>query len=90
MPSADVQISAFISAATKDLLEKHTRASGVKKGHVVEMALLHHLRALQELPADVIIPPRLVVSKREGEKLLRRIKSPGKPTKAMRELMRGD
>lgn len=90
MASAEVQISAFISAATKDLLEKHARASGVKKGHVVEMALLHHLQALRELPADVIIPPRLVVSKEEGERLLGRIEKPGRPTKAMRELMRGD
>jgi hypothetical protein len=89
MATTDVQISAFISAATKDLLEKHARATGLKKGHVVEMALLHHLQALQEIPADVIIPPRLVVSAREGRKLLRRIKQPGRPTRSMRELMRG-
>ena len=70
MATTDVQISAFISAATKDLLEKHARATGLKKGHVVEMALLHHLQALQEIPADVIIPPRLVVS-------AKRLTSPG-------------
>jgi hypothetical protein len=89
MATIDVQISAFISAATKELLEKHARATGLKKGHVVEMALLHHLQALQEIPGDVIIPPRLVVSAKEGRKLLRRLQSPGRPTRSMRELMRG-
>jgi len=89
MATTDVQISAFISAATKAQLEKHARASGIKKGRVVEMALLHHLQALQEIPADVMIPPRLVVSKEEGQKLLRRLKKPRRPTRAMRELMRG-
>jgi uncharacterized protein (DUF1778 family) len=89
MATTDVQISAFISAATKDLLEKHARASGLKKAHVVEMALLHHLQALQELPADVIIPPRLLLSRKEGGRLLRRLKKPGQPTRAMRELMKG-
>jgi hypothetical protein len=89
MATTDVQISAFISAATKELLQKHTRATGLKKGHVVEMALLHHLQALQEIPADVIIPPRVVVSAKEGRKLLRRLQKPGRPTRSMRELMRG-
>lgn len=89
MATTEVQISAFISAATKELLEKHARATGLKKGHVVEMALLHHLQALQEVPADVIIPPRLVVSAKEGRKLLRRLKRSGPPTRSMRELMRG-
>ncbi len=88
--SDEVQISAFISEATKDLLERHTRATGVKKGHVVEMALLHHLRALQELPADVIVPARLVVRREVGERLLARIERPGSPSKALRKLMSGD
>jgi len=89
MATADVQISAFISAATKDLLEKHSRASGLKKAHVVEMALLHHLQVLREIPADVIIPPRIVLTKKEGRNLLRRLAKPARPTPSMRELMRG-
>jgi uncharacterized protein (DUF1778 family) len=88
MATTDVQISAFISAATKDLLEKHSRATGLKKAHVVEMALLHHLQVLKEIPADVIIPPRLVLTKKEGRKLLHRLAKPARPTRSMRELMR--
>ena len=53
------RISALISQETKELLERHVRATGVKKGHLIEQALRHHLQALQELPADVIVHPRL-------------------------------
>ena len=49
----DTQVSAVISAATKELLDCHVRATGVKKGHVLEMALLHHLQALHEAVATL-------------------------------------
>jgi hypothetical protein len=89
MAQTETQISAFVSMGTRELLEKHARATGQKKAHVVEMALLHHLQALRELPADVIIPPRLVLSKEGGRRLLRRLARPGRPNRRMRELMRG-
>ena len=83
------QISAFVSTTTKELLEKHVRASGVKKGRVVEMALRHHLQALHELPADIIVYPRLVVTRRSGEELIARMASP-RPTPELRALMTRD
>jgi hypothetical protein len=55
----ETQISAIVSQSTRDLLERRVRATGVKKGHLIEQALRHHLQALQELPADVIIHPKL-------------------------------
>jgi hypothetical protein len=82
----EIQISAIVSQATKDLLERHVRATGVKKGYLVEQALRHHLQALQELPADVIVHPKLVVTRRSGEAILKQMRS-GKPTKALRDLM---
>lgn len=87
MPTEEIQISAVVSRATKDLLERYARATGVKKGHLVEQALRHHLRALDELPVDVVLHPRIVVSRKSGELILRKIRS-GKPTKALRDLMR--
>jgi len=84
------QISAPISEETKELLEQHVKATGIKKGHLIESALRYHLRALQELPADVIIPPRIVLTRRSFEELLARLRSPGQPTQALRDLMRGD
>ena len=81
------QISALVSQETKELLERHVRATGVKKDHLVEEALRHHLRALQELPADVIVRPRLVVNRESGKTILERM-AQGTPTEALRKLMR--
>ena len=83
----ETQISAPVSKATKELLERHVRATGVKKGHLVEQALLHHLQALDELPAEYIVHPRIVVSRKTGEKLLRQAES-ARPTATLRKLMR--
>jgi len=83
----DTQISAQISDTTRELMEKYVRETGVKKGHLIEQALLHHLNALDELPADLIIHPRIVVSRKTGEEMLRQA-AVAEPTPALRELMR--
>ena len=82
----EAQISAVVSSETRDLLERHARATGVKKGHLIETALRHHLQALEALPVDVVVNPRLVVTRRSGEEILSRIRSP-RPTKALKKLM---
>ena len=83
---SDTQISAVVSRTTKELLERYVRATGVKKGHLIEQALRHHLQALQEVPADVIVHPKLVVTRKSGEKVLKEMER-GKPTRALRDLM---
>ena len=83
----EVQISAIVDATTKDLLDRHVRATGVKKGHLLEEALRHYLQALQELPIDVIVHSRLVLTRGSGEIVGKAIRR-GKPTKALRDLMR--
>jgi hypothetical protein len=85
----ETQISAYISASTKQQVERYAEAHGMKKGHLVEQALLHHLQALHELPADIVIPPRLTVTRRSFEQVTELIKKPRKPTKALRDLMAG-
>jgi len=84
------QVSAPISEETKDLLEQQVKATGVKKGHLIESALRYHLRALHELPADVLVPARLVLTRRSLEQVADRLGSPGQPTDELRDLMRGD
>jgi hypothetical protein len=59
-------------------------ASGPRRD---EQALRHHLQALQELPADNIVRPKLVITRKSGEALLKRVEK-GKPTQALRDLMR--
>jgi len=86
---AETQISAFISDSTKELVDRYVDAHGVKKGHLLEEALLHHLQALRELPADIIIPPRLEISREAFERVVELVEKPRKPTQAMRDLMAG-
>lgn len=90
MATEQTQISATISPETKARLERFARSRGLKKGYLIESALLHHLQALSELPEDIIIPPRLVVSKTSGERILERLGQPGQPTEAMQDLCKGD
>jgi hypothetical protein len=83
----EIQISAVVSETTRELLERHVRATGVKKGYLVEQALRHHLQALQELPADVIVHPKLVLTRKSGEEILKEMDK-AKPTRALRALLR--
>lgn len=86
---AGTQISAYISEATRLELERYARANGVKKGHLLEEALRHHLQALRELPSDIILPPRLTVSPESFLRVAERVAEPREPTEAMRALMSG-
>ncbi len=80
----------YLSEEIREQLERYAKAHGVKKGHLVEEALRHHLEALHELPADVIIPPKLVLTKTSFEAVAGRIAKPRKPTAAMKALMAGE
>ena len=83
----ETRISAVVSRTTREMLERYVRATGVKKGHLIEQALRHHLQALQEVPADVIVHPRLVVTRKSGQAILKEMEE-GKPNRALRDLMR--
>lgn len=84
--ASHAQITASLSPETKRWLDECAHARGVRKSDLVESALRHHLQALHDVPADMIIPPRLVVSRKSGERVLARIKRPPKPTAAMKAL----
>jgi uncharacterized protein (DUF1778 family) len=86
---ADRQISANISEETGKLVDDYAEAHGVKKGYLIETALLHHLLALRELPADVIIPPRVVVTEESMRSLIELLERPPATTPALKKLMRG-
>ena len=85
-----MQISAEISKETKQRLESYSRAHGIKKQFLIENALLHFLGALDELPANIIVPPGLVITERSGRRVASLISGKRKPTRALVELMRGD
>jgi uncharacterized protein (DUF1778 family) len=84
------QLSAFVSPSTRERLERYSRATGVKKGHLIEEALLHHLQALDEIPAEYVIHPRIVLSRASAEEVMERLRDPKAPTQALRDLMAAD
>ncbi len=80
------QISAFVSDETRSRLERYVAAHGMKKAAVVERALLHHLQALEELPADIVLPPRLLLGPEGFRRVVDRLEESGEPTAAMKAL----
>ena len=86
MAAKQTQISAVVSDGTKALLDRLTRQTGLKKAWVIETALSHYLHALAELPADVFVPPRVVVDRATWDRVADRIAKPPAATPAMRKL----
>ncbi len=86
MLTKETQISAVVSASTRDLLDRHVRATGLKKGYLMEQALRHHLLALEQIPAEYIVKPKMVVDKDSGKAIL--AADLAEPTQALRDLMR--
>jgi predicted DNA-binding protein len=84
--SSTVQVSAHVSVATKERMERYVRATGVTRAHLVEQALLHHLQALEELPADVVVPARVVLDRASATRVRELLTRPSQPTEAMRRL----
>ncbi len=83
------QISATISPETRHRLERYVSAHGVKKSHLIETAVLHHLGALDAIPTDLVIPPVMLVSRTTGKLIMDRLDNPKPPTPAMRVLYEG-
>lgn len=83
------QISATVSAATKDKLDRFTESHGLKKNFVVEQALLYFMEARRELPDEALIPARFVLEDQAFDRVVTLLETPAAPTAALRELMRG-
>ena len=83
------QISATISAATKEKLDRFTESHGLKKNYVVEQALLFFMEARRELPDEALVPARLVLEDEGFARVVAMLADPDAPTQALRDLMRG-
>ena len=80
------QISAHISEDTKARLDRRVRATGVTRAYLIEQALLHHLQALEELPVDIIVTPRIVLTAASARRVRDLTSHPPEPTEAMKRL----
>jgi uncharacterized protein (DUF1778 family) len=87
--SDEAQVSATVSAATKERLDRFTERHGLKKNYVVEQALLYFMEARRELPDEALVPTRLVLDDATFKRVLAALERPAAPTAALRELMRG-
>jgi len=87
--SDQAQISATVSAATKQKLDRFTESHGLKKNFVVEQALLYFMETRRELPDEALIPARFVLEDEAFDRVVTRLETPVAPTAALRELMRG-
>lgn len=83
------QISATVSVSTKEKLDRFTESHGLKKNYVVEQALLYFMEARRELPDEALVPARLVLDEAAFDRVVERLERTPAPTKALRELMRG-
>ena len=86
--STQAQISATISEATKEQLDRFTESQGLKKNFVVEQALLFFMQARSEFPDEALIPTRIVLDDERFDRLVEQIEAKPGPTDALRELMR--
>ena len=81
------QISATISASTKEQLDRFADSHGFKKNFVVEQALLFFMEARRELPDEAFIPARIVLEDKIFDRVAKLLMHPPAPTDALRELM---
>lgn len=90
MSNVTSQVSATISSATKEALDRFTEELGLKKNYVVEQALLYFMAAKQELPDEAFIPRRFVLDAQSFDRFVASLEREARPNEALRELMRGD
>jgi predicted DNA-binding protein len=81
-----VQVSAHISEETKARLERFARRTGQTRARLIEDALQQHLQALEELPADAIVPARIVLSEQSAGRVREMIARPPASTEEMKRL----
>ncbi len=82
------QINATVSASLKEELDRYTEKRGLKKGYVIEEALSRYMQAMNELPADVVINPRIVLTESGRRRFEEALAASPSPTPALRALMR--
>jgi uncharacterized protein (DUF1778 family) len=81
------QISAYISESTKQQVEAYVNRRGIKKGFLIEEALLHHLQVLKDIPEDIVIPVRLTLTDNSMEQVAALLEINPEPTKALKDLL---
>jgi len=86
--SSHSQISATISTATEEKLDRFTESQGLEKSFVVEQALLFSMEARRDLPNEAFVPARIVLEDESFDRIVRTLAEPPEPTEELRGLTR--
>jgi hypothetical protein len=72
---------------TKIEVEAFVKKYAITKTRLIEEAIQHYLKALREIPSDLIVPSRLVVTAASMKRVAAGLASDEPPTPALRDLM---
>lgn len=81
------QLSTPITRETREMLDRYSRKTGIKKGHLVEEALRSYLIARESLPPDLVVPSTVELTAASSKKFVRELRA-RKPNAALKKLMR--
>lgn len=81
-----IKISAYISEETKNQIKAYVKNKGVKKDFLLEEALQHYLQVLRDIPEELIIPSRLVLTEDAMKQVAARLTSDELLTDELKEL----
>jgi hypothetical protein len=82
------QISGRVPGELKDQFDALVARKGLRKEFVLADALRHHLRALEELPVEYLIPTRMVLTAASSRVLAASLLHPLKPSAELKTLFR--
>lgn len=81
------QLSTPITRETREMLERYSKRTGIKKGHLIEEAIRSYLIAHEGLPRDLVVPSTIRLSASSSKRFMRELR--GKtPHPALKKLMR--
>lgn len=69
------------------MLDRYSKRTGIKKGHLIEEALRSYLIAHEGLPGDVVVPSTVVLSAASSRTFVRELRGV-KANAALKKLMR--
>lgn len=81
------QLSTPITRETREMLDRYSKKTGIKKGYLIEEALRSYLVAHEGLPRDVVVPSTIELTPASSKKFVREVRS-RKPNAALKKLMR--
>ncbi len=81
------QLSTPITRETREMLDRYSKRTGIKKGYLIEEALRSYLIAHEGLPRDLVVPSTLELTAASSKRFVRELKA-RKPNAALKKLMR--